>query len=72
MKSVIPSWPDILRYASQVAEEGEKRGVEPVHLAEKKRAAAAVAGDLNKARLWRDVWVYFTAKKYLAQHKDAP
>jgi hypothetical protein len=72
MKSAIPSWSDILKYASNVAAEGEKRKIEPIHLAEKKRAEAAVAGDLNKARLWRDVWVYFMTKKYVMQNKQIP
>ncbi len=70
MKSVIPSWSDILKHASAVSEESGRKGIEPLHLAEKKRSEAAMAGDLNTARLWRDVWVYFMAKKYVMQNKE--
>lgn len=70
MTPKIPSWSDILRYAANVTAEGEIKKIESIHLAEKKRADAALAGDLNEARLWRDVWVYLMAKKYVMQNKQ--
>jgi hypothetical protein len=65
-----PNWNQILKTASIVIHATQDTKVEPYHLAEKNRAEAAARSDYAGMRLWRDVWVYLMAKKYLLQGEE--
>jgi len=58
-------WDNVLHAVHLATTEARRLGVDPLHLAEKKRTDAAIAGDYTAARIWRDVWISFMTQKYL-------
>jgi hypothetical protein len=69
MNTSNPSWNEILSMAANVTQLTAGTTIAPYHLAEKNRIEAAARGDIAGIRLWRDVWVYLMAEKYLIGEK---